>query len=209
MRPTQYRPTEPHQFVGKARRIAALAFKRIRTAEPNEPIKLLFHGSPGTGKSSLATALASEMSGGQACNIHLLNGQSLSIEVVRQWREEGHYRSILGGRIVKLVEEVDAASLAAMNELRTWLDNIQNGTAFIATTNKKLPEVQEQLSSRCFPYDFTPGGLLERTIDETVTLLRSLGLGGEEAGSIAANCGGNVRAALIDAELLLDTREVA
>jgi replication-associated recombination protein RarA len=190
--------------VGKARRIAKLAFKRVAFTEDADPVRLLFWGPPGCGKSRLATVLADVLSEEQPCNIIRINGQSMTIEVVRAWQQEGQYRSILGGRMVKIVEEIDAASNAAMNELRTWLDNIANGTAFIATTNKKLDDVQEQLSSRCFAYDFTAGAMIEATIQETTHLLMRFGLSGDDARGISSNCMGNVRASLIDAEVLLD-----
>lgn len=202
--PTKYKPTEANEFVGKARTVARLTLRRVDQVEGDDPVKFLFYGPPGTGKSRLATVLANRMSDGQVCNIHLINGQSLTIDVVRKWQDEGHYKSILGGRTVKIVEEVDAASNAAMNELRTWLDNIKNGTAFIATTNKKLDDIQEQLSSRCHPYDF--GGL--PPVIQLTELLVKYAIPYSISEQIARGCGHNVRAALFDAEQWLDAEAI-
>jgi len=188
----------PREFCGKSRRIAEIIHKRM--SEQWKTIKWIFTGPPGTGKSRLAEVTALDLAG-SPFTVDRVNGQSLSIDVVRHWRDMAAYKPLFG-RSVKVVEEIDAASTAAQNELRTYLDELKDG-AFIGTTNKPLKELQSQLSSRCahFKFDMVEmeeiRGLLVKWVPEKI------------AAAIAMSSNGCVRSALIDAEQWLDSQECA
>jgi replication-associated recombination protein RarA len=194
-RPTEYLPSLPVDFIGKTRRIAEIVHKRM--LEPWTTLKWIFTGPPGTGKSRLAEVSSLALAG-SPFTVDRVNGQSLTIEVVRRWREMAQYKPLFG-RSVKVVEEIDAASTAAQNELRTYLDELKDG-AFVATTNKPMKELQPQLSSRCahFKFDMIPNDDIRRLLTCWVPA--------EIAASIALGSNGCVRSALIDAELWMDAQ---
>jgi len=195
-RPSQWRPATTIDFIGKTRKIADILARKIADIKPDDTLKILFWGPPGVGKSALAENLAAQIAG-HSCCIESLNGQSMNVERVRAWMEAQHYRP-LWGRTVKLVDEIDAASAAAHNELRTYLDRMKHG-AFLATTNATIDELPVQLQTRVQPYEFEP---IPPT--ELGFFLGQFGLPEREAFSIAQNCAGCVRAALLDAETWLD-----
>jgi len=194
------------EYIGKTGKIAAALWRQIpklqTTPDPIER-RYLFTGAPGLGKTDLAEHLAAALTGEDyarvhammAINVESVNGQSCSIEVVRRWRDSGHYRPLFGNCIVKLVDEVDGMSLPALNEIRSYLDRLPPGVVFIATTNKTVEELQEQLQSRfkvCYFDKPTPHEIqdwLEIKFD----------LPTQTARRIAEGAKGNVRAAKTDA----------
>lgn len=134
-------------------------------------------------------------------NIEHLNGAGLSVEVVRKWTEENQYRALAGQVAVKFVDEIDGISTAALTDIRTYLDELPAHRVFIATTNRTVDGLQEQLQSRFQPFEFAP-------VDSTslAAHLQSLfpGLPAARCASIAQDCAGNVRAAELDAQTRLD-----
>lgn len=202
-------PTSADAWVGKTNRIAAALFNKVPRIISNPHIDRLdrcwlFVGAPGNGKTSLAVALAHQLAG-HPLAIEMINGQSCTIEVVRAWRMEQSGRPLWGNLSVKLIDEVDAASLAACNEIRTYLDRLPPYTAVIATTNKPIKELQEQLQSRFQVWQFAP------IPDPLVAdyLVRSYRIAADVAHQIAAGVNGNVRAAILDTKCHLDARSAA
>jgi DNA polymerase III delta prime subunit len=198
--------TPPSQWIGKTARIAANLWKQIpklqSIPDPCER-RYLFTGVPGIGKTDVAEHLAAALTGEDfdrvharmAVNVEIINGQSCSIDVVRKWQEIGHYRPLFGQCRVILVDEVDGMSAAALNEIRSYLDRLPPATVFLATTNKPLHELQEQLQSRfkvCF---------FEKVQEEDITqwLINTYQLPPAYARQAAKGAQGNARAAKIDA----------
>jgi DNA polymerase III delta prime subunit len=200
--PSQYQPARPEQFVGKTSRIADLLFKKAEGIKNNDACaKWLFTGPPGIGKSRLAEVLARELAHHPSA-IEQLNGQSLSVDLVREWERSLYYKPICGQRWVKVVDEIDASSPAAQNELRTYLDRIKSGTVVIATTNKTLKELPQQLQTRFFPYVFepvTPAAFAD-------WMAATWGFDRAAALDIAERNMGCVRSALIDCEAHMDSK---
>lgn len=210
------KPSHPSHFIGLTNRIASVLFATIPAlrADPfSDPLDRchLFTGNPGTGKSSLALALAAEITGEpierlwrkQGFNVEQLNGQSLTIEVVRQWVTDGRYIPLNGIR-VQIVDEIDAGSTAAFGALRSYLDQLPSHTLFIATTNRAPEDLQPQLHSRCQLWRFQP------VAPELIAahLTERLGIDSEAAHTYASHSGGNVRAALLDAKAHVRTTAV-
>ena len=97
------------------------------------------------------------------------------------------------GMRVQIVDEIDAASAAAHNELRTYLDNHSRiKTIFIGTTNRTVEELPEQLQSRFKILYFDP---IPIEIIADWLQIKFPRLGAAMAGSIAIQSNGNVRAA--------------
>jgi DNA polymerase III delta prime subunit len=185
---------KPKDFIGKSGKIAALLFNQIpKLTAPGCPImdrRYLFTGKPGLGKSAIAEMF------GQALVTHPLgvetvNGQSCSVDRIREWQFNGQFAPMFGMR-VQIVDEIDAASSAAHNELRTYLDKLPNKTVFIGTTNRTVEELPEQLQSRFKILYFDPVPI---EIIADWLQARFPRLGAAMAASIAIQSSGNVRAA--------------
>lgn len=201
------KPTSPEMFIGKTGLIARGLFnKASRLGESEDPVDRcwLFLGDPGVGKSSLADALAHSIAGHKLA-VEQINGQSCSVDVIRKWEAEGWYRPLYGKMWVKIIDEIDAMSPAATGEARTWLDRLMPGVAVLATTNKPLEKLQEQLQSRFKAYFFEPvsaadiAGWLVKTYPALDTNM---------AARISQSTNGNVRAAKASALSVMEMSEV-
>jgi replication-associated recombination protein RarA len=201
-------PTTPADFIGRTRTIATVLFKKtaqFKTEKlPAIERRYLFTGEAGTGKTSLAMALAAFATGNtvesilakSSLNVDWVNGQSWTVDLVRDWAMAGHYLPMYGNRIVKIVDEIDSISNATANESLSYLDALPSHVLLIATTNKPVKELPERLQSRFKVHTFTavPAADLNAWLSASFPKL--------EAGwaqKIAQSVGGNVRAAMLDA----------
>jgi replication-associated recombination protein RarA len=193
-------------FIGKTGLIARGLFaKAPKLKESGEPLDRcwLFLGEPGTGKTSLALALAHHIAGHKLA-VEQVNGQSCSIEVIRNWETEGWYRPLYGNMWVKVIDEIDAMSPAACNQARTWLAKLMPGVTVLATTNKPLEKLQEQLQSRFKVYFFEPVA----PADIATWLVRYYpALNPDMASRISMSTNGNVRAAKASALSVIEMQE--
>ena len=94
----------------------------------------LLYGPPGVGKSHLSDLFALEV-GGSPHAIEQVNGQSLSVDLVRQWRERACYGNLFSKWTIKRVDEFDCASPQARNEILSLLDYLPPTHLILATTN--------------------------------------------------------------------------
>lgn len=193
-------------YIGKTGRIASVLFKqtqKLKTIQDPCERRLLFTGPPGVAKTTLAIELASKLTGDSidrimarvAVNVEWTNGQSVTVDLVRKWQETGIYRPMFSDVRVQLIDEIDAISPAALNEIRTYLDRLPKATVFIATTNVEIEKLQQQLQSRFKVYYF------EKVDVETINfwLMTEFKLPATIAKKTALKCGGDVRAAKMDA----------
>jgi DNA polymerase III delta prime subunit len=205
MTPTTYKPNLPEDFIGDASIIAKMVLTKAEayrsTGDGN--YRLLLYGHPGTGKSRLAM-LTALLLAGHPLGVEHVNGQSCNIETIRKWREGSAYRPLYGQRIVKLIDECDAMSEAALNEYRTLSDTLPPCCDIIMTTNKLLAELQPQLQSRAFAHRFKPCN----AVPLGHWLTERFGIEGNEALRIAQANRGDIRASLFDAEAWLDRKRM-
>ena len=121
-----------HALIGPAARVLGAS----RALAHNQgKIAILLDGNPGCGKSHLLDQLALELTGCKVA-IETINGQSLKIEVVRDWRMKSCYGNLFSDWTVKRIDELDQASLAAQSELLTYLDYLPAKFAVLASTNE-------------------------------------------------------------------------
>ena len=111
---------------------------------------MVFYGSSGTGKSSLAWVLANE------CNALLLNGK-LGIEILTS-KIENHFKSLNFEHKDELklvvIDEFDRASTALQDGLKSFIEEYPNAR-FIFTTNH-INNITDELLSRFIKIPFDP-----------------------------------------------------
>jgi hypothetical protein len=92
-------------------------------------------GPPGSGKTHINDLFALELTGGQEHSIERVNGQSVTVELVREWRKRACVGNLFSKWTVKRIDELDCASPAARNELLSLIDYLPAHYAVLATTN--------------------------------------------------------------------------
>lgn len=194
-------------FIGTAAMVCELmdskadALKRRR----NGTLKVLFYGAPGVGKTELARFTARKLAGHHLAIEHV-NGKEVTVETVRQWCNELALGSLFSDWTVKVVDELDRCSKDAQDLLLTYLDRLTPGRGFIGTSNLQLDLLQERFQTRLQQFKIEAP-----ETDEIAALIVELSgskIGRTDAARIAVGSGGNVRAALLDAESTLDLLEI-
>jgi MoxR-like ATPase len=188
--------------------LRALAAKR-------EKLCILCEGAPGIGKSHLLDVLALELTGSKFA-IETVNGQSLKIDLVREWRDRMPYGNLFSSWTVKRIDELDQANPSAQSELLTYLDYMLQNRAVLATTNEygALRAVSKgRLETRFVRIHIDAPTIDEASkhIAETYAIApniaRKIALGAVPEGCLASE-GVNMRACILDAETYAEAREI-
>jgi DNA polymerase III delta prime subunit len=181
-----------NQLIGPAGKLADLF---ARTLEDAARVKLLLTGTPGVGKTALVDSIACTLCGGKFA-VESVNGRKCSIHVVAEWQRLCATSCMFGtGWRAFVINEVDTCPADAQDLLLTFLDEMPANCAFLATSNLELDKLTPRFISRLERHEV---GAPEP--EEIAAFLnKSEGVPALVAQQIAFLCGGNMRAALIDA----------
>lgn len=187
--------------------VAAVLAAAVELSSTAERLAILLDGDPGTGKTAALDQLAARLAGTPYAIEHV-NGQSLSVDLVRQWRERAAYGNLFSSWTVKRVDEIDQAGSSAVAELLTFLDYLPRGLAILATTNdfaRLRAQSKGRLESRFHRFHVDAPSVAETA--ELLTIRHRIPARVAEQiarGAVPEGCllsaGCNVRAAIKDAE---------
>ena len=90
-------------LIGPAATVLVAARAHLQRATS---VALLFDGDPGVGKTHLADQLALELAG-HPLAIERVNGQSVSVDLVRAWSAASAYGNLFGSWTVKRIDALD------------------------------------------------------------------------------------------------------
>jgi len=156
------RPRSLDEIVGQEQFLGPGKLLR-RMLAANRLSSLIFHGPPGTGKTTLAHVIARQCD----CAFHHLNAASLSVAEVREIIEQARATlASTGKRTVAFFDELHRFNRAQQDVL---LDDVENGVIILvgATTENPFFVINSPLLSRSTIFRFSP--LSE---DQIVALLR-------------------------------------
>jgi replication-associated recombination protein RarA len=199
--PSLYNPSSPEEIIGSAKQIAVELKRAVKDAldNGNAPIKVIFAGDPGVGKSTLANLLIKELGVTSRWAVKKYSGADVTVEMVREIAADLHYRDLFGCYRIIWIEEVDAASDSAKTRFLMEIDDLPPAVAVICTTNAKDGGLKKRFETRFKYYQIDP----PKSHEIQNLLVVKFGIAKRDAVQIATFACGNVRAALLDAERLL------
>ena len=138
----KYQPKRIKDFAGLTRAKAIMS----HFVKSPRPDSFLFHGASGTGKTTLALAVAAEL---DAQIIHIPAAEC-SVDKVRWLREVTACAPMFGTMYVVVCDEADRMSPAARVAFLSLLDatGMPDNTVFIFTSNE-TPDPSDRFVSRC------------------------------------------------------------
>lgn len=195
----KYRPVKFGEFIGIERPIT------IMTKLARQPFSSawLFNGASGTGKTSLALAVAQEM----PAELHHIPSQSCNVATIENVRRICQYVPAMGYKMhLVLADEADRMSPAAQLALLSILDstNPAPNTIWVFTCNS-TDGLEAQFLSRCRTLEFSSHGLSKEiaTYLEDVWAQEYTGDFKPDFLKLARESRNNVRAALMLLEMEL------
>lgn len=196
--------TQSETLIGPAARYLSVFESKIKRGL-SSPLRVLFYGPAGTGKTTAALALA-HLAAGSEYAIEHVNGREVTIDAVREWIDTMATGCLFGDTTVKLIDELDLCTTPAQDLLLTYLDRMKANHVVIATSNLDLDNLTPRFQSR-----FQQARIDPPEHDDVVRLLRTQARSKLTAASIESIVTGatisghvDVRAAITDIETCLD-----
>ena len=151
----KYRPKKLDELIAHEEIITILN----RLIESNQLPHLLFHGPPGTGKTSTIIACAKKMYGDnyQSMCLELNASDDRGIDVVRNQIKEfaGTKKLFSSGVKLIILDEADAMTTDAQSALRRVIEKYTTNTRFCMICNY-VNKIMPALQSRCTKFRFAP-----------------------------------------------------
>lgn len=200
MNPIDYKPLTREQFIGPAA-LAAGALDNIiaRTQKTSAPLKILFYGDPGVGKSALVEYLLARL-GTSRWSVTRLSGTEVRLEDVQAFAARLCYRDLFSAYKILWIDEMDRASHTARASMLTMLDTLPDHVGVIVTSNQAVADMEKRFFTRFQAFEIkAPTSAQIRTLLHRWRKLRT-----DAINRIAELCCGNVRHALLEAQTELD-----
>lgn len=170
MLPINYNPTTIEGFIGPARKAAEMILRMVAFAKRDaEPLRIVFSGAPGIGKSKLANFTAAAL-GANRWTLTKMNATQVKIEEIEEIAQAWAFTNIFGGYRAVQIEELDKMPSVARSRILTLCDDLPSSTALIATTNQ-TPE-QMRMTNPTMERRYTWLELEPPTDEEIYQLLR-------------------------------------
>lgn len=189
----KYRPLKISEFVGLDKA------KKLCSKLASEPFDSawLFVGASGTGKTTIALALAEEMN----AELHHIPSQNCTVEEIKKTRAKLAYCPAIGKRAhLVLIDEADQMSSQAQLALLSMLDstNRPQNTVFIFTCNE-TERFENRFLSRCGVIEFSSYGIAKGAIDLLTRIWNSeCNASAPNFARIVKESNNNIRAALME-----------
>jgi len=184
----ELKPTTLKQVIGH--NDSASPYFYIDEWKEQPPTNLLFEGVPGTGKTTAAYVIATEL----GYTLHELNASDeRGIDIVRQRIKQLCMSAGLWNKTLILLDEADGLTKAAQEALRRVMET--SDCIFILTCNN-LSSIIPALRSRCTTFNFKPHDAV--AVRAYVNLLRRENIIGPDSNAnaeeLAIHFGGDLRA---------------
>lgn len=160
--PKSHRPelTGPDAFCGPAQVCAGIITKIAAAYMPTKtPAMLLYHGFPGTAKSSLSKWTVKAF-GVDPLNLTDLSGVELTVDRVQRIAEDLRMPSFYPGYRAIRIEEIDTMPRVAQVRFLKLCDDVadgrfqnSNGTLIVASCNTDVESMEPRFQSRFQPFE--------------------------------------------------------
>jgi DNA polymerase III delta prime subunit len=142
----KYRPRNLDDYVWVSGEFKQRVMQWVQ--EPGKLPHLILAGSPGTGKTTLATILSNTVTEDPECDILYINtNRSSGVAAIREDVTNFCTSGGFGGLKVVLIDEADGLSIPAQDKLRAVINDYGSFVRFIFTCNK-IRSMSEALKSR-------------------------------------------------------------
>jgi replication-associated recombination protein RarA len=181
-----------------ARLVAQQIAKAVNLANQNDrtPLKFLFNGKPGLGKSALVQYLQ-HLTGCNKWSTTKLNGTECKMERIELLAEGLHYKNLFGGWRMVWIDEADEIPRVAQVRFLTLLDDLPQGVIVACTSNCSLSDFENRFQTRFQAFEIAPPPPLDI---QNLLVRIAPQISPHAAGQIANFACGNVRQALLDAQ---------